>query len=397
MSDPAQYAALRERGPVFRTVIEGLESPVWFVSGYEACKEILHDARFIRDESKLPGREGPSLAEQMLGAVGMPQEYFKYFGLLSTSDGEEHTRLRNVVARAFTARRVAALRPHLEQSAADLYATLAAKGGGDLIMEVGYPFTTAAICDLMGVEEADRPQILGWIMDLVSYNPEQLVPAVKNIVGYYRDLIARRRAEPTDDLVSELVKPGGIHRDLLAEDVIISIFLLLTSTGIAPPAHFLGQAVLTLLTHPGQLAELRARPELLAKRAVPEILRYTTSVPTGGPLYAAGDFEFRGCPVRHGDAVVPSLLGVNHDPARFDGPDRLDLSRDPGPGIGHLAFGSGAHYCTGAALAQVQTEIVIDTFLLRNRTLELAVEPDRLPFFDVPGKGTALGGLPVRL
>ncbi len=396
VSNPAEYAPLREQGSLLRATIDGVESPVWFISGYEDCKEALHEPRFIRDQTKLPGKEGPSLADEMLAAVGMPKEYFKYFGLLSLSDGEEHIRLRNVVARAFTARRVNALRPSLERTASEMYAALSAKKEGDLIAELGYPLTTAAVCELMGVDETDRPQLQGWIMELVSYNPDRLVPAVQNIVEYYKDLIAHRRSEPTDDLVSELIKPGGVAQDLLSEDVIISIFLLLTSTGIAPPAHFLGHALLTLLTHPEELAELRAQPDLLARRAVPELLRYTTSVPTGGPLYAAEDFEFRGCPVKQGDAVVPSLIGVNHDPKQFDDPQKLDLSRDLGPGVGHLAFGSGAHYCTGAALAQLETEVVIDTFLIKNRTVELAVEPDQLQFFDVPGKGTALGQLPVR-
>ncbi|MEU2565156.1 cytochrome P450 [Streptomyces longispororuber] len=396
VSNPAEYGPLRERGPLFRAAIEGLESPVWFVAGFDDCKEILHDSRFIRDQSKLPGAEGPSLTDEMLTQVGMPKEYFKYFGLLGLSDGEEHTRMRNVVARAFTARRVNALRPGLEKNAADIYAALAEKKEGDLVSELGYPLTSAAICELMGVEAADVPLLQGWIMEFVSYDTERLVPAITSIVEYYKDLIARRRAEPTDDLISELAKPGGPDQDLLSDDVIIAIFMLLTSTGIAPPAHFLGQALLALLTHPEELEKLRAQPELLARRAVPELIRHATSVPTGGPLYAAEDFEFRGCPVKTGDAVIPSLVGVNHDPRQFDDPLKLDLARDLGPGVGHLSFGSGAHYCTGAALAQLETEVVINTFLLQNRTMELAVDPGELQYFDVPGKGTALGALPVR-
>jgi cytochrome P450 len=194
VSNPAEYAPLRERGPLFRATIEGLESPVWFISGYEDCKEALHESRFIRDRSKLGAEDGPSITDEMLAGVGMPKEYFKYFGLLGLSDGEEHTRMRNVVARAFTARRINALRPSLEKAAADMYAAMAAKKEGDLIGELGYPFTTAAICELMGVEEADRPQLQGWILELVSYDPDRLVPAVKNIVEYYKDLITRRRA-----------------------------------------------------------------------------------------------------------------------------------------------------------------------------------------------------------
>ncbi|MCI3927854.1 cytochrome P450 [Streptomyces sp. AN091965] len=396
VSNPAEYGPLREQGPLLRTVIDGAELPVWFVVGFDDCKEILHDSRFIRDQSKLPGAEGPSLTDEILKQVGMPREYFKYFGLLTLSDGEEHTRLRNVVARAFTARRVNALRAGLERTASDLHAALSAKGEGDLISELGYPLATASICELMGIEEADRPQLQDWIMELATYDPERFVPAVRGIVEYFKDLIARRRSEPTDDLVSVLVKPGGMDQDLLVEDVIISISLLLTNTGIAPPAYFLGQAVLSLLSHPDELARLRTRPELLAKHAVPELFRYATSVPTGGPLYAAEDFEFRGCPVKRGDPVVPSLVGVNHDPKQFSDPQRLDVARDLGPGIGHLAFGSGSHYCTGAGLAELETEIVIDTFLIQNQGMELAVEPDQLQYFDLPGKGTLLSSLPVR-
>ncbi|MGA4838631.1 cytochrome P450 [Streptomyces sp. G45] len=394
ISDPSKYPALREQGPLVHASLPGLETPVWLAMGYEDAKDALMDPRFVRDATKLPGQEGPSIADQMIAAYGLPAEYAQYLGIMVLSDGEEHTRLRNLVIRSFTARRVNALRPKLEQVTEELFTALKAKGEADLVGELGYIVAATAICELMGVAAEDQPTVQGFIQGYASGDPEHFIPAIQGIVEYGKALIEKRRAEPSDDLVSALLQDTGEGK--LTDTEIIAVFLLLINTGIAPPAHFLSEAVLALLDHPEELAKLRAEPELLSTTAVPELLRFVSAVPMGSPLYATEDLEFKGCPIKAGEVVNASLKGANHDPAEFEDPTRLNISRKLGAGVGHVALGHGPHYCIGASLAKLETEVVLHQLLVKHDGLRLAVARDALQYAPVPGEGTHLTALPVR-
>ncbi|MGW2379407.1 cytochrome P450 [Streptomyces sp. NPDC001658] len=389
------YAGLRSRPGLGHVVLPGLDTPVRLVVRHDEVRAALGEPRLVRDRSTITGCELPDPQAELLarGTEGLPPEYARYLsGRLALFDGAEHSRRRGPLTRAFTARRVAAARPLVERTARELLKTLAGRERADLLGEFAYPLNTAVICSLVGVDAADRERVGGWIRDFAYGDGGPALEGLGGIVRYTKDLVARRRAEPAEDLVSALVADGG-----LTDDEIVTVFFLLIDTGITPPALFLAHAVLALLDHPDQLERLRADPEQLA-RAVPELLRYVTLVRVGATLYATEDFVFAGTRLRRGEAVTVALFGANHDPAVYDTPERLDVTREFGRGEGHLAFGHGPHHCIGAALGRLVTGVALEELVVRpSAAPELAVDRADVPFGHWPGDGFHLLSLPVRL
>jgi cytochrome P450 len=395
VSTASGYRALREQGPLVQVTLSGVDTPMWLVTRYEDTKAILADSRFVRDASKLSDQEGPSIVDQMIAAYGLPPEFRDYSGILVLSDGKDHLRMRSIITRAFTARRVNALRPTLERIARELHEALSAKGAAELLEELNYPLASAAICELLGIVEVDQPQVRKEMMDAISGEPGRLVPAFTSMVERCKSLIELRREHPKDDLISALLRVDEEESDV-GETQIIAIVMVLIDTGIGPAAHFIADATLALLDHPDQLERLRKEPELIA-RVVPELLRFTSSVPVGAPMYATEDLEFAGMHVKRGEVVIPGLLAANFDPREYsDDALQLDVGRELGSGVGHLAFGHGPHYCIGAALANLQVEIVLDRLFLQGDGPKLAVDRDELEFVARPGDGMHLKSLPVR-
>lgn len=396
VSTASGYRALREQAPLVQVTLPEVETPMWLVTRYADMKAILADPRFVRDATKLSDQEGPSIVDQMIEAYGLPPEFREYNGILVLSDGEDHMRMRSIITRAFTARRVNALRPTLERIAGELHQTLSAKGAAEFLEEFCYPLATAAICELLGLGEIDQSQMRKEMMDASSGDPELLVPAFKSMVERCSSLIEARRENPKDDLISALLRVGDEEGDF-GETQIIAIALVLIDTGIGPAAHFLANTVLALLDHPGELERLRKEPGLIGTRAVPELLRFTSSVPVGAPMYATEDLEYSGVQVKRGEVVIPGILAANYDPREYsDDALKLDVGRKLGSGVGHMAFGHGPHYCIGAALAKIEAEVVLDTLFLQDDGLKLAVDRDELEFVTRPGDGMHLKSLPVR-
>ncbi|MER6128593.1 cytochrome P450 [Streptomyces sp. NPDC001795] len=395
------YADFRSQDRLPQVVLPGLQTPARLVTRYADVKAALTEPRLIRDRSKVPGgADGGDPQTELVEAAfeGFPAEYTKYVsGHLALFDGEEHARLRSPLTRAFTARRTAALRSFVERAAEDLLGQSAIKGEADLLGEFAYPLTTFVVCELVGVDEADRDQVCAWIRDFAHGDGSRTVDGLVGIVDYVKELIARRRAEPTEDLISALIEGGRGDGEPLTEDELVTVVFLLINTGITPPALFLAHALLALFDHPDQLARLRAEPELLG-RAVPELLRHVTLVRIGASMYATEDFEFAGTALKKGETVTVALLAANHDPQEYgEAPERLDITREFGRGDGHLAFGHGAHYCLGAALGRLVASVVIDQVLIRRPDAELAVDRAELEFGHWPGDGFHLLRLPVRL
>ncbi|MGW3567236.1 cytochrome P450 [Streptomyces sp. NPDC000941] len=407
VEDPVgAYAEFRAQDQLPQVVLPGLTTPARLVTRYADVKAALAEPRLIRDRSKVPGGAGGGdpQAELVEAAFeGFPAEYAKYVaGHLALFDGEDHARRRAPLTRAFTARRIAALRSFVERTAEELIRGLAEKGEADLLGEFAYPLTTVVICELVGVDEADRGRVCDWIRDFAYGDGSRMADGLVGIVDYIKELIARRRAKPTDDLISALLEGGRDSEgrdgdEAFSEDELVSVVFLLISTGITPPALFLAHALLALFDHPDQLARLRAEPELLG-RAVPELLRYVTLVRIGASMYATEDFEFAGTALRKGEPVTVALLAANHDPREYgEAPERLDITREFGRGDGHLAFGHGAHYCLGAALGRLVASVVFDQVLIRRPGAALAVRRDELEFGHWPADGFHLLRLPVRL
>ncbi|MFF4926906.1 cytochrome P450 [Kitasatospora sp. NPDC001261] len=397
------YARFREQTELPRVVLPGLDTPVRLVTRYADVKAALTEPRLVRDRAGLaaPADAGSDPQDELLAAAfdSFPAEYAGYLsGHLALFDGEEHARRRAPLTRAFTARRIAALRGFVERTAAELLAGLAARDEpADLLGEFAYPLTTQVICELVGVEEADRPRVCGWIRDFAYGDGSRTVEGLVGIVDHVKELIAHRRAEPTGDLVSTLAHDTREGEQPLDEDDLVAAVFLLINTGITPPALFLAHGLLALFDHPDQLARLRAEPQLL-ERAVPELLRYITLVRIGATLYAAEDFTFAGTALRTGDPVTVALLAADHDPREYgEAPERLDIAREFGRGDGHLAFGHGAHYCLGAALGRLVTSVVLDQVLIRRPEAALGVARDGLEFGHWPADGFHLLRLPVRL
>jgi hypothetical protein len=370
---------------------------VWLVTRREEITAVLNDPRFVADISKVPGYQGPSIAKQMLASQGMPEEFAANFACnLQLQDGENHARLRRLVAPAFSARRVKALRTRIEEISAGLIGALARKGSGDLLREYSAPLSGAVICELIGIDDADQPRVREWMDEYVNADAD-FTRSSLGLFGYLKELIERRRAEPADDLISALVQTADEDGGRLSEAEMFAMVSTVINAGYHATAHFIPNAVLTLLDNPDQLALLRARPEALP-HAVEELMRMATILPAAGPRYATEDLVLAGVSVCKGDALTGSLLSANFDPRVFPGPERCDVQRVPKPGEGHLAFGAGPHRCPGAGLANLEGEIALDHLLVQRDGLEVAVPRSKLRYREpIPGGPRLFSAFPVRL
>jgi cytochrome P450 len=384
--DPAGFFAhLRESRPVAPVPLPG-RGRAWFITRYEDVRAALTDPRLANDVHHWPG-----------GALHRPSEAAGgvHAHLLNT-DPPVHTRLRRLVWKAFTPRRVARLRPRVQEIAAGLLDEMEAAGGvADLLDAYARPLPGAVLCELLGVPEADR----GWISAAVTdyEKPEEADRVTRQLAAYLTELIEAKRADPGDDLLSAL----ALVRDDVSEDgsgagltdtEARSVAFQIIMGGFGTTVNLVGNGTLALLTYPEELARLRADPSLLPA-AVEELLRFTN------PLNHATDrFTTQGMTV--GEVVIPAsewvfvaISSANRDPGRFPDPDRLDLGRDTS---GHLAFGHGIHYCLGAALARVEAEVALGALLDRFPDLSLGVAPEELRWRPV-SLMNGLESLPVRL
>jgi cytochrome P450 len=378
----AIYDALVARGPVHRRPLPSGQLG-WLVTGHAAARAVLTDPRVVKGgpghgpySAELPPGIGAAIGHHML-ALNPP----------------DHTRLRRLVSAAFTRRRSEALAPRIQQLTDRLLDGLGGRAEVDLIAEFAYPLPISVICELLGIPERDRGDFRAWTAPLVAGAMAGLTAyaeAATALVRYLRVLLARKRAEPADDLLSALVavRDGG---DRLTEDELTSMVFLLLLAGHETTVNLIGNGARALLTHPAQLARLRAEPQRIGP-AVEELLRWDGPLQSAIPAMTTTPVEIGAVTVPAGEVVVVSLLAANRDPARTDGADRLDLFRAESP---HLAFGHGIHHCLGAPLARVEARIALGTLITRFPRMRLAVPPERLR--RLPGLlMNGLAALPVR-
>ncbi|MEV6828108.1 cytochrome P450 [Amycolatopsis sp. NPDC051102] len=379
---------LRADGPV-RQVRMPRGLPCYVVTGFTEARALLADPRLRKNtvgiralfEAKLPPDStqnglAPDLSWHMLN-----------------SDPPDHTRLRKLVNKAFTARTVARLRPRVEEITAGLLDALAGQERADLVASFAAPLPITVICELLGVREEDRTEFSGWSRTLLSglAQPEAVQAAAQSMFGYLTGLIAQKRAEPAEDLLSDLVHASD-DGDSLSEPELVSMAFLLLVAGHETTVNLIANGVLALLREPEQLARLRAEPELLPG-AVEEFLRFDGPIHLATLRFTAEPVEVAGVTIPEGEFVLVSLLGANRDAERYPEPGRLDITRPAG---GHLAFGHGIHYCVGAPLARLEAEIALGALLARFPDIALDAKPDELvyrPSSLVHGLET----LPVRL
>ncbi|WP_030801392.1 cytochrome P450 family protein [Streptomyces sp. NRRL S-337] len=402
VSDPyGGYGALREQGPVVRGRFMD-DSPAWFVTRFEEVRQVLRDPRFANNPvaSSLGTRPEDSPTVRLLDMLGFPEHLRVYLlGSILNNDAPDHTRLRRLVSRAFTARKITNLRPRVEEITDALLDRLpehAEDGVVDLIQHFAYPLPITVICELVGIPEADRPQWRQWGADLVSLHPDRLSVSFPAMIDHIHGLIRERRGALTDDLLSELIRTHDDDGSRLSDVEMVTMVLTLVLAGHETTAHLIGNGTAALLTHPGQLRLLKEDPALLP-RAVHELMRWCGPVHLTQLRYATEDVELAGTRIRRGDAVQLILVSANHDPRHYTDPERLDLTRHPaGHAENHVGFGHGPHYCLGATLAKQEGEVALGKLLARFPDVSLAVEPERLERAQVPGSWR-LVSLPLRL
>ncbi|MEU6623270.1 cytochrome P450 [Streptomyces litmocidini] len=371
------YAKLREAGPVHEVRMpDGFQ--FWLIVGHEEGRAALADPRLAKSPSVI--------------GVRPPEEDVIGVHLLA-ADAPDHTRLRRLVTAEFTGRRVEGLRPRIERLTHELADAMEPAGRADLVDAYAFPLPITVICELLGVPAEDRATFRGWSNELVTPTGERgILDALEGFGGYLDGLIEDKRAAgPADDLLSGLIAARAEDGDRLSGPELRAMAYLLLIAGHETTVNLISNTVRNLLTHPEQLAALRADPDLL-DGAIEESLRYDGPVETG-------TFRFTREPVAIGDTVIPAgqsvLVGIgalDRDPARFPEPDRFDIRRDT---RGHLAFGHGIHYCLGAPLARLEGRIALRTLLDRFPRLELDADPNTLDW--LPGmlmRGTR--HLPVR-
>ncbi|CAL9413805.1 Mycinamicin IV hydroxylase_epoxidase [Streptomyces sp. enrichment culture] len=364
---PEEYARLRAEEPLAPVVLPSGDAG-YLVSRYEDVRAVLSDPRCSRAATVRP--EAPKLTAVPFDAGG-----------LFTMDPPEHTRLRALVSRAFTPRRVARMRPRLVQLAGSLADSLADAGPpADLNAAFAFPFPVAVICELLGVPYADRERFRTWsdaVLSLTAHTPQEMLRHKEALLAYLARLVAAKRREPGEDLLSALVtvrdEDGG-----LTEQELLTLAMTLLIAGHETTAGVLGTSVFTLLRHPGGMARVPDDEEELSA-LVEELLRINP-LGDGGPLrVTTRPVEVAGHTLPANSAVIASVCSANRDGSRFPEPDRFDPGRfDParartGTAAGHLAFGHGPHYCLGAPLARAELAVALRTLADRFPTLRLAV------------------------
>jgi cytochrome P450 len=356
-------ARLREGVPVRRVVTPEGE-PAWLVTRYADVRAALSNpALSLSNEHAHAGYRGSALPAALAAH-------------LLNLDPPDHTRLRRLVAKAFTARRIESLRDGIQRTADALLDGLVGRARADLIESYAAPLPMAVICDLLAIPPADRADFRGWTHVLVDSAPDRdrrLRGAVRNIFLYTRELIERKRAEPGDDLLSALIQARDVG-DRLTEDELSSISFVLFAAGYETSMGLIGVGILEMLRHPQLCATVRSDPASLPA-VVAELLRYCAPTALSTRRFVVEAVEIGGVRLPAGDMVLLSLASANRDPRQFARPDELLPSR---AGRGHVSFGHGIHFCLGAPLAQLEGQIAIGTVLRRFPALALAAPAAQL-------------------
>ncbi|MCD7436969.1 cytochrome P450 [Streptomyces lincolnensis] len=372
------YADLRERGPVHRIRPPGSLPDYWswLVVGHEEVRAALADPRLSKDGRRIGMVFND---EQLIGRH-----------LLGT-DPPEHTRLRGLVSRAFTMRRVERLRPRVQEITDDLLDAMLPLGRADLVESLAYPLPITVICELLGVPEMDRAEFRKQSTEVVApTSSDTSYDAVLRLGEYLTELIEdKRSAGPADDLLSDLIRTTAEDGDRLSPAELRGMAFLLLIAGHETTVNLITNAVHTLLTHPDQLAALRADMSLV-DNAIEETLRYEGPVENATFRYAAEPLQIAGVPIAQGDPVMIGLGAADRDGARYPEPHRFDIHRDT---RGHVAFGHGIHFCLGAPLARLEARTALRSLLDRAPALTLDGPPGEwLPGMLIRG----LRSLPVR-
>ncbi|HET9894526.1 MAG TPA: cytochrome P450 [Streptosporangiaceae bacterium] len=364
------YGTFREAGPVHYTeVVDGCK--VWVVTRFEDVQAVLDDPARLSSNPRFG-----------------PQEWLDQFGLLRDENGKFivaenmlyadpplHTRLRKLVSKAFTPRRIQQLAPYITSLCEQVLDDLAAKGRAELIYDYAYLIPLTVISELLGMPEADRERfqtVSNLIMVGRPVDPEQVTAAQWELIGMIGALVSAKRENPADDLLTALIAARD-EDDKLDELELISMAGLLIIAGQETTGNLIGNALLELISHPERLDELRRDPSGWP-RAVDELLRLQSPA-LGTWRFALEDVEIAGTTIPAGQAVLALLASADRDPRHFDDPESYDPHHAR---PGHLVFGHGIHHCLGVSLARLEAEIALTALASRLTDIKLAVPAGQL-------------------
>ncbi len=342
----------------------------WVVSRYQTIETVLRDQRFSADDRK--GRPWKTIHKMMLQA-GRLEKDEEFVPSMLRLDPPDHTRLRKLVSKVFTPRAIQALRPQIENVVAQLLAAVQDADTIDIIRDVANPLPIIVIAEMLGIPHADREQFKRWSdeaireLDIASIDDlRRSGQAIKELNAYFSDIIEQRRHQPQDDLLSALILAEEEGDTLTVEEIYATCELLLIA-GHETTTNLIGNGMLALLRNPEQLTLLRNAPDLMPN-AIEELLRYDSPVQITS-RYALEDCELDGQAIKKGQQLVLLLGAANRDPAVYEQPGRLDITRQDSK---HLSFSIGIHFCLGAALARLEGQIAVSALLRRFPGLRLA-------------------------
>jgi cytochrome P450 PksS len=335
-----------------------LRLPAWIVTRYDDVLSVLRDERFSNEipaVTRWAPRPVRALTRNVLAL-----------------DPPDHTRLRTLVAKAFTPRMVEQLRDRVQQVCDELLDAATAKRRIDLVRAYALPLPITIIADLLGIPPPDRKQFGSWSKRFTASSSGALLDVLPGWWGmwqfgrYFRELVALRRAAPRDDLVTALVQAEEAG-DRLSEEELIAMLGFLLVAGYETTVNLIASGALALIQHPRQRELLQANPAL-AESAIEELLRFTSPLEVASPRTAREDVTLGGTCIPRGTLVLAALGSANHDETQFRDPETLDITREPNR---HLAFGMGAHFCLGAPLARLEGRIALTTLFRRFPDLRL--------------------------
>jgi cytochrome P450 len=361
------YDQLRERDPLHFSELTN----AWVVTRYEDCAAILRDHKRFSSDSRNAQTPANDRAANLNEA----------HSILMT-DPPDHTRMRALVSLAFTPKAIEAWRPRIEVIVDGLLDEIDARMERgerqiDMLEALAVPLPITVIAEMLGVPATDLPRFKDW-SDKVARTLEPTITAEEmkiaeqanvELGGYFEGIIAERRVKPEEDLISQLMGAEDAGDKLSHEELLVTLRLILIA-GNETTTNLIGNGLLALLKHPEQLERLRNEPELI-EPAIEELLRFDSAVQTDGRT-ALEDVDWNGQTIRKGQQVILLLGGANHDPAKFEHPEQLDITRGSKQ---HLSFGRGIHHCLGAPLARMEGQMAFERLLARHETIRLAAEP----------------------
>lgn len=374
------FAQLRSKGPVVRVPfpIGGKNLEAWMVVRMDEIVKVLKDhEHFTVDPTSINGKS--VIRDNLAGETEQSSSstFFTAKSMLFV-DNPDHQRLRSLVSKSFTPKFMESLRPRVQEIADELLDAVQDKGQMDLVEDYAYPLPINVISEMLGVPKSDAPKIHVWSEALsrgigLSKPSPEVVESMRALGDYTAQLVAEKRQNPAEDLISQLIKNEN-NDDRLSEEELISMITLLIFAGHETTSNLISTGSLMLLDHPQELEKLKSDLSLVPS-AVEELLRFNGPSTIVGPRFATDDVELGGQQIKKGDMVIAVVKSANRDETKFTDPDELDISRNINR---HLAFGQGIHMCLGAPLARIEGDIAFTTLLKRLPNLQLDVPREEL-------------------